>query len=185
MISPGKEALGDLANVVLHESAHATFFVPNQSTLNESVAQFIGDGLAPEYLRETRGAESEEAVAYADAEARGAKRKALMRAAYKELDALYESKASDDEKRAKKREILARLQADTGIRRAINNATLIQYRTYDSGGEAMSALLAKCDGDWPRFVRRMKTLETVPHAKGQVADVTELVRPLVAGGCPK
>ncbi len=184
MIAQGPEALGELANVILHESAHATIFVPDQSTLNESVAEFVGDGLAVEYLRATRGEGSREATAYVEAEARGAERKRAMRAAFAELDALYASRAADADKLATKRAILARLEAEVHARRPINNATLIQYRTYNSGRDAMAALFATCGGEWPRFVRAMKTLEHARLAPPQESDVGKLVEPLVKAGCP-
>jgi predicted aminopeptidase len=185
MIAPGEEALGELANVILHESAHATIFVHNQSTLNESVAEFVGDGLAEVYLDETRGAESDEAEAYRDEEAHSAKRKAQMRHAYLELESVYAGFQSDADKLSAKAENIRRLTKTVHARRPLNNAALIQYRTYNSGQEEMRSLLAACGGDWGRFVRTMKRLEgrTFPHE--QEADVGKLVAPLVGEGCGK
>jgi predicted aminopeptidase len=183
MIAPGKEALGDLANVILHESAHATIFVRNQSTLNESVAEFVGDHLAARYVADTRGAEGEEARAYAGAQARSERRKVVMRKAYADLEALYASTRSDAEKLAEKARVLVKLVHDVRSARALNNATLIQYRTYNSGQEELGELLAACGGDWGRFVKVVKGLERATFANGQASDVGEIVAPLVKAGC--
>jgi len=45
MIPEGPEAFGELANVILHESVHATVYVKNQSAFDESLACFIADEL--------------------------------------------------------------------------------------------------------------------------------------------
>ena len=81
MIPEGKAALGELANVILHESTHATFFVHHQSTLNESVANFVGDKLADLYLAEKLAPDSDEIAAYHRQEAFGEKRGKRLREA--------------------------------------------------------------------------------------------------------
>ena len=184
MIPAGKEALGVLANTILHESAHASFFVPNQSTLNESVANFVGDTLGARYVEDTRGTEAPEAVAYVKSEHEYDRRRRELRAAFVTLEALYDSPKSDPEKLAEKQAILTRLQANLHMTRAINNATLIQYRTYNSGQEDLAKLLAACDGDWRRFIGALRTLRAHPNAPPQESDVGKMVTPLIAARCP-
>src|SRR4029078_3952588 len=58
MIPEGKEALGELVNVVLHESVHATVYIEGQAFFNESIASFIADRLTDHYLIQTRGNKS-------------------------------------------------------------------------------------------------------------------------------
>src|SRR5690606_29365400 len=82
MISSGPDALGGLADVVLHETLHATFFVPGQSTLNESVASFVGDELALRYLDETAGPDSPERAEFVAGRERAERRGQRMREAY-------------------------------------------------------------------------------------------------------
>ncbi len=183
MIPHGKEAIGALANVILHESAHATFFVRNQSSLNESVANFVGDHLGATYVDEAFGEASDEARSYRAAEVSSEKRGHAMQAAYLALEALYASKRSDAEKLEEKHAIVERLRVQLRMTRALGNATLIQYKTYNSGQEELAQLLDACGGDYPRFVKTLKTLESATFAKAQEQDVGKLVAPLVAGKC--
>jgi predicted aminopeptidase len=156
MITEGPEALGDLAEVILHESLHATFYVAGQSTLNESVADFVGTELALRYLDQTLGPDAFERVRYVDAQVEDASRGAAMKAAYTELETLYASQKSDQQKLEQKKVILERLRFRAQLRRIPNNATLVQFKTYGSGHFEMQALLALCGGS---FVRFLKTLE--------------------------
>ncbi len=185
MISPGEDALGELADTLLHESAHATIFVPHQSTLNESVASFVGDGLARVYLDQTVGPASQETRAYHLREQTGLGRERVLRAAYAQLEALYASPLPATEKLALKADVLARLRVALGYRRVISNATLIQYKIYNSGQEELGELLAVCGGDWPRFIRTVKQLEKTRPEHDQVSEVGLLVRPLIAAGCAR
>lgn len=100
MIARDEDDLGQLADVVLHESLHATFFVSGQSVLNESVAAFAGRELATEYLTQTRGAESAELVAYLRGEALDAQRGHVLREAYSQLSTLYASPLPESTKLA-------------------------------------------------------------------------------------
>lgn len=179
MIRPGDAALGNLTNTILHEMTHATFFVRRQSTLNESVANFIGDRLAEQYLTQTLGPEAKEVTAYLASERQADIRGHAMHNAYRTLQALYASPKSNEEKLAEKKEILARLRAEIGFRRSINNATLIQYKTYNSGQEELAALLATCEGSFPRFIRVLKTLETTTWPKPQEKEIGPMILPLV------
>ena len=183
MIPEGKAALGELANVILHESTHATFFVRHQSTLNESVANFVGDKLADLYMAETLPPDSDETAAYHALEALGEARGKRLREAYLSLQALYASNVSDDEKLATKRDLVAKLGRELRFKRPINNATLIQYKTYNSGDEELATLLKTCGDDWPRFIRTLKQLETSVQATDQVSDIGVLIAPLIAAGC--
>lgn len=185
MIWDGHEALGELADVILHESLHATYFVPGQSILNESVASFVGNRLALAYLDETPGTCGVERQAYVAIEAQAAARAARMKAGFFELRALYTSSRTGADKRAEKARILARLQRETGLKRPINNATLIQYETYGSGDAELAQLLTACEGSWPRFLHTLREWRPV-LAKGEPhADAGALLRPLLPRGCTR
>ncbi len=182
MIGKGDDARGDLVNTVFHESTHATFFVPSQSRLNESVANFVGDRLAEKYMDEVAGRDSKETRAYQDAVQRGVRREALYHTAYAELDALYASKRSVDEKRAEKDKILRALEKDIGTKRRLTNASLVQFKTYHSGVKELAALLVACGGDTRRLIT---TLDRFQHRSFTVdqEEPSTLLRPLVAEGC--
>jgi predicted aminopeptidase len=184
MIYPGKEALGELANVILHESAHATFFVRNQSTLNESVANFVGNTLGERYLEERLGRDAPETVAYVKTRASYDTRRQALRDAFVLLDALYASDKPDAQKLAEKAQILTGLRERLHYPRAINNATLIQYRTYNSGQGELAELLSACGGEFPRFMKSLARLERTRFAKAQESDVGKMVKPLVEARCP-
>jgi predicted aminopeptidase len=102
MLPEGPRAIGELVEVVLHESLHATVYVNHQAFFNESLASFVAENLTPLYLRESRGPDSAEERAYVESLAYQEKYYRRMHEAYGELDALYRSTATDDEKRSKK-----------------------------------------------------------------------------------
>ncbi|AGP39943.1 aminopeptidase [Sorangium cellulosum] len=182
MISSGDEALGELANVVLHESLHATLYVRGQTRLNESLASFVGDELAKRYLDERVGPFSAEKTAYMREQERSEARANALHDAYVELDRLYASSASDAEKRAEKAAVLARLKAEIGARRALNNASLVQFRVYNSGDAELRALLATCGASWPRFLGALRKLERHRFSAPQ-ENVGQVIEPLIRAGC--
>jgi predicted aminopeptidase len=184
MISPEDDAQGDLADVILHETLHATFYVPNQSTLNESVASFFGDNLAIKYLDENYGPESPEKKAFVETRERGEERGKVMKQAYDDLAKLYASKGPRDERLAEKAKIIDKLRADLKIKRQINNASLIQYKTYGSGKPEMQALLDKCEGSFPRLLKTLERLRPSTKTAPPHSDPAILLQPLVAEGCP-
>ena len=185
MIADGQEALGELADVVLHESFHATLYVNGQSLFNESAADFVGDHLAEAYLDEAIGAASLEKTAFLAAQDNQAARGKKMRATYVKLEALYAGKLPRAEKLAAKAEILAALTRDIHARRPITNATLGQFNTYDAGRDELAALLAACSGSFPRFIGALRGLGPTSFHEPQQRDVGAVLAPLTRAGCPE
>jgi predicted aminopeptidase len=183
MLSTGDEAVGDLADVILHETLHATFYVPGQSTLNESMASFVGDTLAVRYVEETFGPDSVEKRAFLELRARGEKRGKRMKEAYDALEALYASRASTEEKLAEKQRITDALKRDLDMKRPVTNASLIQYKTYGSGKEEMAALYRECGEDLPRMLRALEGVREGAAKARPHSDPALLLRPLLGRGC--
>lgn len=184
MFSPEDDALRALANVLLHELTHANILVNDQATFNESVASFVGDTMAEDYLIARFGAGSAEVAAYRAELAEDRRRGARMAAAYDALDALYRSDAPEAEKRARKRQILAALDAELKLRYRPNNAALLGFKTYNAGLVELAALYQTCDRDWPRFFAAVRTLDGSAFPEPQTEDIGPVVAALVRAGCP-
>lgn len=183
MIPEGSEAEGELANVIIHESVHATLYVKGQSYFDESIASFIADRLTPEYLKQEKGAQSAELLSYLKSEEEGVERQKILHDAYLDLDRLYSSNLSDEEKLSKKSEILTGLKAKLGTKRDINNATLIQYKTYNTGQAQFEELFNSCGKDWKRFLSSLQSLKPESFKKPQQEDLAAVLKPLADKGC--
>jgi len=177
MIPAGAEATGELANVILHESVHATLFLPGQSAFNESLASFVADRLTIAYLRGAFGPKDRATLAWAAAQEGHELRVARMRSAYDQLDALYHSSQSAESKRAEKERVLGELREELQLKRPINNATLAGFRTYGSGTVELQRLLAACGGSWPRFFRSLGTLVEADFERARRDEIGEVVVP--------
>ncbi len=184
MIPDGPDALGELADVVLHESVHATVYVRDQSAFNESLASFVADGLTGPWLASVLGGDDPEAVAWRDAHARHRARLARLHRAYEELDALYRSAVPDDVKRAEKARLLGALRDELRFPRPINNATLVGFRTYGTGFDAFQRLRDACGGSWPRMLGAIRTLAPEDFQRPQREDFEPVIDALVRAGCP-
>jgi len=186
MIGAGEEAIGELADVVLHESVHATLYVDGQTRFNESLAEFVSGKLTLIYLDERYGPASEEKTAFLAAERRGDERRKKMHRAYEELATLYASTQPDASKLAEKKRILTALRREAKVRRPINNATLASFKNYHSGTPELDALLAACGGSFARFFGVLAPLKKNKGAfkEPNQADFGPVLAPMVKAGCP-
>lgn len=165
------EALPDLVHVFLHESVHATLYFNNQSYFNESLADFVADVLTERYFR-SGGPESQLLwERYLERRKRGDEVRAHLAKAYRELDELYRSGRNELEKRKEKSQILDALKAKAGIRRDLNNASLIQYKTYDPSERGFRELLERYRGEVPAFLKRLSRLTDSDFGGPQREDV--------------
>lgn len=184
MFSPRDDALRELANVLLHELTHANLLVNDQSTFNESLASFVGDTMAEQYLAERFGPASAELAAFRLELAEDRRRGARMAAAYDELDALYRSARPDAEKLARKREILAALDAELELPYRPNNASLLGFKTYNAGLPEFAALYQACAQDWARFFAAIRALDAGDFPEAQAEDIGPVIAKLAGAGCP-
>jgi predicted aminopeptidase len=88
-------------------------------------------------------------------------RRARFHETYLELERLYARRdISDAQKAIEKERVLAALRAEFQVsgNRTLNNATLIQFKTYFTGQEEFAALLESCGGKWDCFWKRLAPL---------------------------
>lgn len=183
MIPPGPEALGDLVNTVIHESTHATLYIGGQSYFDESLAEFVAGVLTPVYFQQSGRADSTELKAYLDGEKEDEKITLRLHEAYETLEKLYASSQTNEEKLAEKAKVLTQLQSELGFKREINNATLIQYKTYNTGRTEFEGLLKACGGDMRRFFGALGKLKSSSFQESQQEDLGPVLRPLIDKGC--
>ncbi len=184
MISDGKEALGQLVNVVLHESVHSTVYIPGQSYFNESIASFVADRLTLEYFAQLGDPKAEEKKAYMDLENHSTEIQKKLHQGYETLSQIYRSSDSDVEKLRKKVEVLEKLQIELKLKRKINNATLVQYKTYHTGSEEFEALFQACGQEWVRMLSAVRSLGSEAFSKPQQDLLAEPIRKAISSCYP-
>lgn len=173
MLGGGDDALPELANVILHESVHATVLINDQSFFNESLASYVADSLTDFWITQRFGAGSPEDVAWTLGQALHLPRVARMLAAYKSLKAVYDSKKTRNEKLAEKAKIIDQLVADLSMRKRPNNASLTEVRVYN-GGAAPLLLAHRVCGDLRSLVEAAKTLSRSDFTKPLQEDLTPI-----------
>ncbi len=179
MIRPRPSGVGDLVNVVLHESVHATHYVADQSFFNESLANFVAGELTLEYLQDELNLDRWQLLAYRQGEASREERAVRFHETYQQLDQLYRSSLSEADKLAKKQEITEALRRELDFGRPINNAVLSQSQTYNAGSPVLAELLACVGRDWPRFWAAVVQIDDDAFSQPQQPDIKPLVRPFM------
>lgn len=165
-----------VVEVVLHEMTHGTIYVAGQSDWNESLATLVGLRGAARFF-EARGAGqgllTETRELFAQARRRQERSEEFSRflaPVLVELEALYASPISRDEKLSRRAAVFARAQADYRVRfppppgkppggfvdGQLNNARLVAWAVYHRDAPEHERLLARLGGDLTAFVRLYK-----------------------------
>jgi len=169
MLDSGNDAFAELANVVLHESVHATVFIPDQPFFNEGLAEYVGDAMTDLWLVDRFGDGAPEIASWQELQAWRRTRMARLFAAYTELDTLYQSTKPDADKLVAKAAIIDRLVDDLELWTRPNNASLVELRVYKASYDAFAKVHAACGGDIQRMVKVAGTLKRGDFPK-RVAD---------------
>jgi predicted aminopeptidase len=164
-----------LVSTVIHEMAHATVWVDGDVTLNENLAQFIGDRGAEAFFF-ARGGKDDPALVEARRQKRDTERFTSAVLELKdELSRVYEATGKRSSKLAFKQraitafrrrylhELRPHLSDDSwdwvlDSRIDFNNAVLLTFARYHGDEELFSALFERCGGDLRELVRALQEL---------------------------
>ncbi|MEO6774155.1 MAG: aminopeptidase [Kofleriaceae bacterium] len=183
MLGGGDDALPELANVILHESVHATVLINDEPFFNESFASYIADALTDHWIETHFGPGSPEELAWTLGQALHYPRTVRVLAAYEALKTVYESPRTREQKLAEKAKIIDELVADLKLRRRPNNASLTEARVYN-GGAAPILLAHRACGDLASLIAAGKTLRRSDFTK-TLQDDLRPIGTLLAERCAK
>ncbi len=175
MLSSEDDAFRYLSNILLHELTHANLFVEDQATFNESIASFVGDTMADEYLVWRFGHESEDVRLYREEAAESALRGARFVQAHDALETLYASDQSDVQKLAGKTRITGELQRELHLSWRPNNASLVGFKVYNTGQRAFAALYESCGHKWAPFFAAIQSLKDSDFGKEQLEEIDPVI----------
>lgn len=173
-----------LADLIIHESLHATVFIKGQSQFNEELAEFVGSAGARLYTESRYGADSAEYRAMLAGEEDAMRYVLFLQELIKELNELYESEKSGEEKLSEKEKIISaakerfaaeyeNLFSGEGYRGfselSVNNAYLELYRLYYTEDSYLANLLAKSGKTLPEFIAAAKTIPKKGNGREMLA----------------
>jgi predicted aminopeptidase len=185
-----------LADLLIHESLHATVFIKGQAQFNEELAEFVGSEGARMYTESRYGADSAEYRNIAADEADNKSYVSFIQGLIRELNELYESEKSSEEKLSEKEKIIAaskeRFAAEyetifsgAGYRGfldlPVNNAYLELYRLYYTEDAYIAGLYARSGKTLPEFIAAAKTISKKGNASKGSTGREMLAQALEAG----
>ena len=167
-----------LADLIIHETLHATVYLKGQSRFNEELAEFVGREGARRYIIETFGVDSPEHEEMVSEETDSRAFIGFIQGIIAELEALYAEERDTAYTLGRKEEIIAAAQSrfeagydglfKTGDYRgfsalAVNNGYFELFRLYYAGGDYLEDLYERSGRDLPRFIAAAKTIKGDPR----------------------
>ena len=162
-----------LAGLIIHESMHATVFLKGQAQFNEELAEFVGSEGARLYMKTRFGVDPGQYAAMIAAEEENRHYVDFIRELAAELESLYESGKSREEKLSEKERIIKAAQArfeneyesrfDSENYRGfstmnINNAYLELYRLYYAEDDYIAGLYKGSGKSLREFIAAAKSM---------------------------
>ncbi len=155
-----------LAELIIHELAHATVYLPNQTSFNETFANFVGKVGARAYVVNRFG-ENSTIVQKMDAYRKNGKAyQEFFQNLYSRLDELYGKSISDEEKLQQKQIMLndARVEYESLVSQGamfkidfseINNAYLLSFKSYHDNSDVFAKLFSLVGSDFGAFIEEV------------------------------
>ena len=166
----------DLAAVIFHELAHQRLFIKGDTGFNESFATAVAEIGLDRWVAQRGGAG--ELDRYRARDRLRADLMGLAASTRLELNAVYESSGTDDEKRMRKAGLLAQLARDAAdvaaqhglpesnfLRGELNNARLVSLGLYHGHVAAFRAVYAACERRLECFYERAEAMAALPSER--------------------
>jgi predicted aminopeptidase len=172
---------GDLARLIFHELAHQIAFAPGDTVFNESFATAVERIGGARWLEQHASAQARDEIAQGDA--RRQDFRALTMRYRDALNALYESTASEADKRVGKATLMAQLRSDfeamkrdrwggfsgyDGWFARANNASFGVLAAYNELVPNFERLFEREGRDFDRFYAEVKRLAALPQDQRRV-----------------
>jgi len=175
---------GTLANLILHEMAHATVYFKGNTDFNEQMATFIGNQGAIDFLAKKYGSESQEVSVAFESQEDDLFFSQWADQAYRRLSMFYSQAISREEKVKGREEIFLSLQEEfkemqprfktKGYRNfdqiPLNNAAVMAHRQYFHRLENFERLYEYLGRDLRRVVEMMKEIRASGEEPGVYLD---------------
>jgi predicted aminopeptidase len=178
-----------LADLLIHETLHATVYLRGRSQFNEELAEFVGSEGARLYIEKTFGPDSEAYRLMEDERADNEAFLGFIRELTGELEDLYGRDLSREEKLKQKEELIRRAQArfeeeyEGRFRRdrhrgfaklPVNNAYLELFRLYYDESGFYEDCYNQSGRDLKKFIAAAKTLKSRGDPREQLARALDL-----------
>ena len=164
---------GTLANLILHEMAHATVYFRDRTDFNEQLATFIGNQGAIDFLTERHGPESKEVREAIDHQEDDLLFSGWTDQACQQLSAYYGREISKEEKLKGREALFRSIQENfqkmkgqfkteayrNADKMGLNNAVLLAYRRYFYRLDKFEALYQTLGRDLRRVVEYFKMIK--------------------------
>jgi predicted aminopeptidase len=181
--------LDSLADTVLHESTHNTISKLNDSNFNETVATFVGRTAGVQFLEQEFGTDSDivkgAREGYEDAD----RLNAFLQTLTADLNELYNSDASSDDKVARRADVIAAAQSRYAAdvlplmhnqagysiytTLALNNAFLLLNVRYNDGLDVFQQIFDLTGGDWSQALRIFSDAAAVDDSLGYMRGIID------------
>ena len=172
-----------LADLIIHESLHATVFIKGHVQFNEELAEFVGTQGARLYVQTRYGEDSEQYREIFTSEKDSQNYVDFIQELAAELEAVYSSGVSREEKLIEKERIIAEAQerfdseyesrfSNDNYRgfskMSINNAYIELFRLYHAQDNFFAELYGRSGSDLPSFIAAAKTITARGDPRTQI-----------------
>jgi predicted aminopeptidase len=177
-----------LADLIIHETLHATVYIKGQSQFNEELAEFVGTEGSRLYIEKRFGKNSPEYRQMIESEAGSTVYVGFIQSLIAELEVVYASDMSKEDKLAQKDVVIKSAQKrfsenydvlfKTDVYRffstlVVNNAYLELFRLYYADDSYLQDIFERSGSDLPAFIVAARTI------KGNKDPKEQLIRALI------
>jgi predicted aminopeptidase len=156
----------DLVELIIHELAHSTVYINNQTAFNETFANFVGKTGARMFYVDKFGENSAEVINFDMVNKQEKEYNNFFQELYTKLDKIYTSNIADSEKLSQQQNTLQNAKNNYNKLEVskyytiknwnqINNAYLLAFKTYNHDEAVFSDLFRLVNNNFSQFLHQV------------------------------